>query len=151
MVFDTETQTTPITENKNAYYEKLLGVTKENRWEEWLIYILDAVKNTAQWTTKKIDAIRKLSAHTADYVSHQLPRIYSRELIDVVFEQPYCRISNVVESGIAKRQTASEYLKKLCSIGVLEERKVGREAIFVHPKLFDLVTKESNIYKEYSE
>jgi Fic family protein len=68
----------------------------------------------------------------------------------VVFEQPYCRITNVVDNGIAKRQTASEYLKKLASIGVLEERKVGRERLFLHPKLLTLVTQEGNDYREYA-
>ncbi len=139
-----------IIENKNAYYDNLLGVTRENRWEEWLLYMLDAVRNTAQWTTQKINAIRCLSEHTAEYVCQQLPKIYSRELIDVVFEQPYCRITNVVDSGIAKRQTASEYLKKLARIGVLEERQVGRERLFLHPKLFTLVTQEGNEYQEYA-
>ena len=76
-------------------------------------------------------------------------KIYSRELVDVVFEQPYCRITNVVDSGIAKRQTASEYLKKLVGIGVLEERQIGRERLFLHPKLVTLVTQEGNDYQEY--
>tara|TARA_R110000868_G_scaffold44697_1_gene149008 strand:- start:161 stop:514 length:354 start_codon:yes stop_codon:yes gene_type:complete len=113
--------------------------------------MLDAVRCTAQWTTQKINAIRSLSDHTAEYVCQQLPKIYSRELIDVVFEQPYCRIANVVDNGIAKRQTASEYLKKLANIGVLEERQVGRERLFLHPKLFTLVTQEGNDYQEYTE
>jgi Fic family protein len=111
--------------------------------------MLDAVRSTAHWTTQKINAIRNLSDHTAEYVRHQLPKIYSRELIDVVFEQPYCRIANVVERDIAKRQTASEYLKKLVSIGVLEERQLGREVLFLHPKLFTLVTQENNNYQKY--
>jgi Fic family protein len=137
--------------NKNAYYDNLLGVTRKNRWEEWLLYMLDAVRSTAQWTTQKINAIRNLSDHTAEYARQQLPKIYSRELIDVVFEQPYCRIANVVENGIAKRQTASEYLKKLASSGVLEERQVGRERLFLHPKLFTLVTQGGNDYQKYGE
>ena len=111
--------------------------------------MLDAARSTALWTTQKINSIRRLSDHTAEYVRQQLPKIYSRELIDVVFEQPYCRIVNVVESGIAKRQTASEYLKKLASIGVLEERQVGRERLFLHPKLFNLVTQDGNDFQKY--
>ena len=105
-----------IIENKSAYYENLLGVTREKKWEAWLLYMLDAVRNTAQWTTQKINAVRKLSDHTAEYVRQQLPKIYSHELIEVIFDQPYCRIANVVDKGIAKRQTASEYLKKLANI-----------------------------------
>ena len=111
--------------------------------------MLQAVESTAQWTTQKIISIRKLADHTADYVREQLPKIYSRELIDTIFEQPYCRISNLIEANIAKRQTASEYLKKLVSIGVLVEQQVGRERLFVHPKLIQLITKETNIFKVY--
>lgn len=138
-----------IISHKSLYYENLLGVTKEANWEKWLLYMLDAVKNTAKWTTNKINAIRNLSIHTIDYVSSTLPKIYSRELVDVLFEQPYCRIENLVEKGIAKRQTASIYLKKLESVGVLVERKVGKELLFIHPKLFTLVTQESNEYQKY--
>jgi len=75
-------------------------------------------------------------------VRDSLPKIYSRELVDVVFEQPYCRISNVVEAKIAGRQAASRYLKALVSIGVLSEQVFGREKLFVHAKLLDLLTRE---------
>jgi hypothetical protein len=61
-----------------------------------------------------------------------------------VFEQPYCRISNVVEAGIAGRQAASRYLKALVSIGVLREQIFGREKLFVHSKLLDLLTRDEN-------
>ena len=140
-----------IIKNKTSYYDSLLGVTRESRWEEWLLYMLDAVRSTAKWTTQKINTIRSLSDHTADYVRQRLPKIYSRELIDVVFEQPYCRITNVVERGIAKRQTASEYLKKLGDIGVLKERQVGREVLFLHPKLLELMTHDNNDYQKYTD
>ena len=130
-----------IIANKRQYYSGLLAVTREQAWEPWLLYMLEAVESTAQWTTQKIISIRDLADHTADYVQQQLPKIYSRELIDTIFEQPYCRISNLVQANIAKRQTASEYLKKLVSIGVLVEQQVGRERIFVHPKLIQLITK----------
>jgi len=133
-----------IIANKSQYYSGLLAVTREQAWEPWVLYMLEAVESTAQWTTQKIISIRNLADHTADYVREQLPKIYSRELIDTIFEQPYCRISNLVEANIAKRQTASEYLKKLVSIGVLTERQEGRERLFIHPKLIQLITVDSN-------
>ena len=138
-----------IIANKGQYYSGLLAVTREQAWEAWLLYMLEAVESTARWTTQKIISIRDLADHTAKYVRKQLPRIYSRELIDVIFEQPYCRISNLVEAGIAKRQTASEYLKKLANIGVLMEQQAGRERLFLQPKLIQLVTKDSNGFKRY--
>lgn len=70
------------------------------------------------------------------------PRIYSRELAELIFSQPYCRIGNVVDAGLAKRQAASTYLKTLASIGLLEERKAGREALFVNPALLTLLMRD---------
>lgn len=138
-----------IISHKNDYYANLLGVTRGQDWETWISYMLDAVASTAKWTTHKIIAIRDLADHTAFYVRERLPKIYSRELVDTIFQQPYCRISNLVDADIAKRQTASEYLKKLASIGVLTEQRIGRERLFVHPKLIDLVSRESNELLKY--
>ncbi len=138
-----------IIANKSQYYSGLLAVTREQDWESWLLYMLEAVESTAQWTTQKIISIRDLADQTTDYVREQLPKIYSRELIDVIFEQPYCRITNLVEANIAKRQTASEYLKKMVSIGVLVEQQVGRERLFIHPKLIQLITKDTNSFDDY--
>ncbi len=131
------------------YYRLLLAVTRDGAWEEWLLYMLRAVGDTAVWTTAKIDAIRKLAGETTVYVRAQLPKIYSRELIDVIFEQPYCRIANVVEANIAERQAASRYLKALVSIGVLDEQTFGKEKLFVHPKLMALLTRDSNTFEPY--
>ena len=107
--------------------------------------MLEAVEETARWTTAKIAAIRELAEHTRNYVRSAMPKVYSHELIDVIFAQPYCRISNLDEAGIAKRQTASSYLKALVSLDVLQERKVGREKLFVHPKLMTLLTTDITI------
>ena len=139
-----------IIANKGGYYSGLLAVTRDQAWEAWILYMLEAVESTAQWTTSKIISIRDLADHTADYVKNRLPKIYSRELIDVIFEQPYCRINNLVDAGIAKRQTASEYLKKLADIGILVEQQSGRERLFIQPKLINLLTQHSNKITPYA-
>jgi Fic family protein len=139
-----------IIANKADYYRLLLAVTREGAWESWLLYMLRAVEDTAVWTVAKIGAIRALAAHTADHVRRLLPKIYSRELVDIVFEQPYCRIANLVEAGVAERQAASRYLKALASIGVLREQTFGRERLFVHPKLMTLLTHDVNGFEPYS-
>lgn len=89
--------------------------------------------------------------HTAEYVHTRLAKTYSWELVEILFKQPYCRIANLVDAGIAKRQTASVYLKQLCEIGVLKEVKSGRETIFVHPKYIELLTGEENVWVYYAE
>lgn len=140
-----------IVANKADYYRLLLAVTSDDAWEPWLLYMLRAVEDTATWTTRKIGAIRRLASDTADYVRRKLPKIYSRELVDVVFEQPYCRIANLVDAKIAGRQAASRYLKALVSIGVLREQVFGKEKLFVHPKLMHLLTRDSKPSEPYRE
>ena len=76
--------------------------------------------------------------------------LYTRELVELIFVQPYSRISNVVDAGLAKRQTASEYLKELCDVGVLTEVKVGREKLFLHPKLLTLLASDEHTFDPYS-
>ena len=81
--------------------------------------MLHAVAETATWTTGKIHAIRELLHETTSYVQRTAPSLYTRELVELIFVQPYSRIANVADAGIAKRQTGSEYLKDLRDIGVL--------------------------------
>lgn len=131
------------------YYRLLLAVTRDGAWEDWVLYMLRGVEETAGWTTGKIAAIRKLAADTTEYVRQALPKIYSRELVEVLFEQPYCRIANLVEAGIAGRQAASRYLKALAGAGVLREQAVGKEKLFVHPKLMNLLTRDGNSFEPY--
>ena len=138
-----------ILNNREDYHRFLLNVTKTEDWESWIIYLLKAVEETSEWTTAKIAAIRKLTEVTIAHARSELPKIYTRELVDTIFEQPYCRIGDLVARGIAKRQTASEYLKKLGEIGILREEKVGREKLFVHPKLMSLLTRDSNRVTSY--
>jgi Fic family protein len=140
-----------IIEHKLEYYQLLLGVTCDAAWEAWLLYMLRGVAETALWTTNKIAAIRALANHTAEYVRSTLPKIYRHELIDLIFEKPYCRIQNVVEAKIAERQSASRYLKELVKVGVLQERIVGREKLFVHPRLLTLLTREESEFRHYAQ
>lgn len=140
-----------IISNKSDYYRYLLDVTRSQNWEAWVMYMLKGVEETAVWTCKKIDAVRSLLSHTVSYVQRQLPDIYSRELVELIFSQPYCRIANLVECGVAKRQTASVYLKHLVEIGVLKEMKVGRDKLFIHPKLVSLLKQDTNNFSEYHD
>ena len=132
-----------------TYYERLLGVTAEGAWEPWTLFMLEAVEATATWTLAKIGAIRDLLGHTTEFVRHALPRVDAHDLLSLVFERPYCRIADVVERGIAQRQTASKRLHELVEIGVLETRPSGRQTLFVHPKLLRLLTHESNDFAPY--
>lgn len=114
-----------------------------------LRYMLRAFEDTATWTTTKIGTIRVLAVDTTEHVRRQRPRIYSRELVNIAFEQRYCRISNLVEASVAGRQVASRYLKAITSIGVLREQAFGRKKLFVHPKPMTLLNHDRNGFDPY--
>jgi Fic family protein len=136
--------------NKASYYQGLFRVTADSDWSSWIEYVVQGVQETAEWTLAKIDAIRRLQQNTVEYLQTKTPKIYSRELVDLIFEQPYSRIANVVERGIAKRQTASKYLYELVDAHVLEARESGRQVLFVHTRLLGLLTQEENDFDPYA-
>ncbi|ADZ01275.1 TPA: Fic family protein [Neisseria meningitidis] len=138
-----------IIENRADYYRLLLGVTERQDWESWIIYILDGVADTADWTVAKIDAIRRLFEQTRQHIRTHAQGIYTHELVNLLFEQPYTRIANLEAAGIAKRQTASKYLKELSDIGVLQEIAIGRDKLFIHPRLMELLRGEGNSFTSF--
>lgn len=138
-----------IIKHQSDYYRLLLGVTREQDWESWILFILHGIEDTAVWTTAKISAIKGLSEHTTEYVRKRLPKVYSHELVSLIFELPYCRISSLNEAGVAKRQAASQYLKQLVAIGVLVEAPTTKEKLFIHPKLMQLLTRDRNEFTPY--
>jgi Fic family protein len=140
-----------IIQNKPDYYRLLQEVTCDQNWEAWVLYMLRAVEATARWTNDKIAALRALQADTTAFIRQRLPKIYSHELVETLFEQPYCRIGNLVDKGIAQRQAASRYLQDLVGIGVLRALAVGREKLFIHPRLVQLLTQDGHAFAPYAE
>lgn len=128
-----------IIQHKTQYYEKLLKITSEGAWQDWVIYFLKAIAETAKWTTEKILSIQKLIEDSCDFIKSQAPTIYSKELVELLFIQPYVRISNLMEMKLAKRDTASKYLKTLCQIGFVEEIKRGRDKLFINHQFLNLL------------
>lgn len=130
-----------IIENKDQYYQLLRNVTAKNEWEPWIEYVLDGIETTAIYTEEKIIQIRKLLDDTIEQAKAELPkRVYSKELIELLFAQPYCKVKQLVDADIAKRQTAAEYLKELEKIGILKSKKVGTANLYLNIKLYELLT-----------
>lgn len=132
-----------IIAKKGQYYRSLRTVTQEGAWEEWLLFMLAAVESTAHGTTEKINAIHTLLAVTIEQARRVLPKsTFSKELIELIFEQPYCKIRLVEEAGIAKRLTATKYLRDLERHGFVTTVKKGTELIFINHHLWSLLTDE---------
>ena len=139
-----------IVRTKGDYYRLIQGVTLRGEWEPWIIYMLTAVETTATWTNNRIRAIRDLMQNTAEHIRARAPKIYSRELLDIVFAQPYVRIAHLIDAGIAERHAAARYLKQLAAIGIVSEEKRGRDKLFINRKYMDLLGRDDHGFVPYA-
>jgi Fic family protein len=131
-----------IIEQKNDYYRLLRQVTEQGLWEPWILFMLKAVEDTAIFTRERTLAIRSLMNETMEKAREKLPtRVYSKELIETIFRQPYTKGQFLVDAGIAQRKTAAEYLKALENINILKPMKIGRETLYLNTELYDLLSR----------
>lgn len=140
-----------ILQHRARYYELLLAVSREGSvgaWQEWIVYMLDAVHETAQWTLAKIKAINQLMHVTQIFIGMKTKLGKQSDLIELLFKLPYCRIADVVDADIAKRQTAAVYLQSLADAGILSVQERGREKLFLNHRLIALLKSENNDIKE---
>lgn len=130
-----------IIARKNDYYRLLRAVTADGAWIEWILYMLDMVRESATSTTRKIGAIRTCQEEIAARARAATPGGRDAQFLAVLFEQPYCRISTVTERCEVSRQTASSWLHALVEAGLLHDVKVGRELLFVNHEFLDVLTR----------
>ena len=124
-----------ILSHKIGYYRGLRAVTEEGAWEPWILFMLRAVEETAKETQGRVLRILDLMEKTTGRVKTELPTIYSKDLIEAIYRNPYCKIRFLEENGLGHRQTVSGYLKKLAQIGVLRPLKIGRELYYINDDL----------------
>ena len=129
-----------IIEHKSGYYRRLMSVTADGEWEPWVLYMLRAVTETARDTHGKILAICDLLDQSMERAKSGLPRhTYSGELVELTFEQPYCRIRHLEEAGLGNRHTCSRYLKDMEAAGLLSSRQYGRDKVFINLPLMAIL------------
>lgn len=128
-----------IMDNKQEYYKLLNDVQNDNGWEAWIIYMLKGISKMADESLEILKSINALINLTGEAIRKKSPKLYSRELVEVIFSEFYTRISTVEKILNVTRKTASNYLNELVDIGVLEVEIRGRDKIFVNRRLLDIV------------
>jgi len=128
-----------IIDNKPEYYRLLNQTNRTGKWEEWIMFMLKAVEHTSKNTISRIINIKDQLDNTITKVQEKAPKIYRKELVELLFEQPYSKIEFVVNRLSVERKAASRYLKELEGIGVLESQKVGRETLYINKELIEIL------------
>ena len=128
-----------IIQNKSDYYKLLNHTNQTGEWEEWILFTLRAVESTSLQTINKINAIRNLLESTITEMQLIAPKIYKKELVELLFEQPYSKIEFVVKRLNVERKAASRYLHELEDLGILKSHKIGRETLYINKKLVEIL------------
>jgi len=128
-----------IIDHKAEYYRLLQTVRTDANWSDWILFILQAVEITARQTIGQIARIQTLFDQTVEQVRCELPKVYSKELLEILFEYPYSKIEFVVDRLNVDRRTASKYLRQLAQAGVLRTEQKWKETLFINQHLVDLL------------
>ena len=128
-----------IIRNKASYYRLLQEVRTKGAWEEWILFMLDGIESTAIETLKLIKRINTLVEQTAEDILSALPKIYSRELVDLLFFEFYTKTIYIEKGLRISRKTAVTYLSALEESGFLTSERMGRERIYLNKRLFEVV------------
>jgi len=128
-----------IIRNKTSYYRLLQEVRTKGLWEEWILFMLDGIESTAVETLKLIKKINSLVEQTAEDILTALPKIYSRELVALLFFEFYTKTIYIEKGLRISRKTAVTYLSALEESGFLTSERIGRERIYLNKRLFEVV------------
>ncbi|WP_430885359.1 Fic family protein [Fusibacter sp. JL216-2] len=126
-------------DHKQEYYQLIQGVQNEDDWESWILYILKGITQMAAESLEILKDINALIDKTSEEIREKSPKLYSRELVDVIFKEFYTRISNVESTLDVTRKTATNYLNELVEIGVLEVETRGRDKVFINRRFLNIV------------
>lgn len=132
-----------ITRTKPDYYRLLQAVRTDDAWEDWILYMLQAVAETAQVTLRLVDGIREQMAAVKERMRSELPRLYSQDLLNNLFRHPYTRTAFVQADLNVSRATATKYLELLTRHGFVRKVRAGRNAYYIHTDFVNLFAEVS--------
>jgi len=128
-----------IIKTKDRYYSLFQEVRKKGIWENWILYILEGIEETSKLTLEKVKSIKNLLEATLEKAKKQCPKIYSKELVEIIFENPYSKIDFLVKKLNVNRKTASKYLKELEEARFLTHIQVGKEKVYINSNLMGIL------------
>jgi Fic family protein len=131
-----------IIATKSDYYRLLREVTECDAWEAWVLYMLEIVERSAQDAVRTVIAIREAFMKMKQGIRSRFPRMYSQDLLNVLFAHPYTKIDFIREDLGVSRLTAAKYLNRLSEpdAGFLVKRRYGRSNYYINPALYEVLT-----------
>jgi Fic family protein len=127
-----------IVQNKTEYYRLLQAVRTDGKHEEWILYMLTGIEQTAIQTMKMVEAITALMGNYSVMLKERYS-FYSKDLLDTLFMHPYTKIEFLQKAMSVSRVTAMRYLNAMANDGILEKHSLGKANYFVNTELYNLL------------
>ncbi len=128
-----------IIKHKADYYKRLRGVTENNEWEAYILYMLDMIEETSMIGLKRLNKIASTIDQVANEIKIKLPKIYSKDLVEILFRLPYTKRQHLIDENIGNPKTVGNYLQTLEEHGFLRSVKVGKEKLYLNEKLMKIL------------
>ncbi|SIN67336.1 Fic family protein [Algoriphagus halophilus] len=128
-----------IIENKDKYYKGLKAITEKNNWSNFILYMLDMVEKTAIKGLNRLESIIQLMEITGLEIKEKLPKVYSKDLVEVIFKLPYTKRQNLIDMDLGTPKTVGNYLMALEEEGFLTSIRVGKEKLYLNKKLMNIL------------
>jgi Fic family protein len=128
-----------IIKNKSDYYKCLRSVTENNDWENYILYMLDMIEETSTKGLMRLNKITNAMTRTSEEIKAKLPKIYSKDLVEILFRLPYTKRQNMIDENIGNPKTVGNYLIMLEENGFLTSVKVGKEKLYLNQKLLKIL------------
>jgi Fic family protein len=128
-----------IIKNKVDYYKRLRDVTENNDWENYILYMLDMIEETSTKGIERLNKIVIAMTNTSDEIKVKLPKIYSKDLVEILFRLPYTKRQHLIDENIGNPKTVGNYLMMLEENGFLKSIKVGKEKLYLNQRLLKIL------------
>ena len=131
-----------IIQHKSEYYTRLRQVTENEDWESWILYILDMVEWTSRKGIQRLENILSSMKTTAEAIKRELPKAYSKDLMDILYKLPYTKRQHLIDAGLGTAKTVGNYLIELEEKGFLKSVKLGKEKLYLNHLLMKILENE---------
>ena len=128
-----------IIKNKADYYKSLRSVTEDNDWENYILYMLDMIEETSNKGLERLNKITTTMDKTANEIKTKLPKVYSKDLVEILFRLPYTKRQHLIDENIGNPKTVGNYLIALEENGFLKSVKVGKEKLYLNERLLKIL------------
>lgn len=129
-----------ILDNKDMYYSGLQGVSQRGNWKDWILFMLNAIENTSQLTYNKINAIVASKDAVLDYIQQDAKFQQAEKLVEIIFTQPFTKVSHLVDQKHFAEKTARKYLNELCDLQVLEKKIIDGKHYYLNLELYKILS-----------